>query len=270
MASLIEAANSVESSRPVPALAVENLTIRYGDRIAIREASLCFAPRSITALIGPSGCGKTSLLTSLNRLTDLIPQCRVTGKVRIGEVDVFDNGTDVIALRRRVGMIFQRPNLFPMSVRRNLELPLREHGLRDQRQIAERIERSLVEVGLWNEVKDRLSGSALTLSGGQQQRLCLARALVLDPEIILLDEPCSSLDPISVGVIEDLLVRLRTKCTLVIVTHNLAQARRIAEKTAFLWADDSGGRIIEHNVTSVLFESPSDTLTAAFVSGRVG
>ncbi|MDB5392117.1 MAG: phosphate transporter ATP-binding protein PhoT family [Planctomycetaceae bacterium] len=251
-------------------MAMEHVTIQYGNKVAVRDVSLLFAPKSITALIGPSGCGKTTLLTSLNRLTDLIPHCRVSGSVRLAELEIFDQRIDVIELRRRVGMIFQRPNPFPMSIRRNLELPLREHGLRDRHKLAEKVERTLTEVGLWTEVKDRLDRSALTLSGGQQQRLCLARALALNPEVILLDEPCSSLDPLSVAVIEDLLVRLRANCTIVVVTHNLAQARRIADSTAFLWADEAGGRLIEHRATKALFDSPRESLTAAFVTGRVG
>jgi phosphate transport system ATP-binding protein len=246
------------------------VTIRYGDKVAVNDVTLSFVPRTITAIIGPSGSGKTTLLGSFNRLTDLIPQCRVSGRVRVGGMDVFDGKTDVVDLRRRVGMIFQQPNLFPMTVWRNLELPLREHGLRDRRQIAEKIERTLVDVGLWGEVKDRLGKPALTLSGGQQQRLCLARALALDPEILLLDEPCSALDPVSTGVIEEMLIRLKDRCTLVVVTHNLAQARRISNRTAFLWTDGDGGRLIEQGETDALFESPRETLTGAFVRGRVG
>ena len=257
-------------SQPQSIMTVENLTIRYGDNVAVRDVTLSFASGTITAILGPSGCGKTSLLTSLNRLTDLIPRCRVDGRVRVGELEAFDRHTDVVELRRRVGMIFQRPNLFPMSIRRNLELPLREHGLRSRPQIAEQIERTLIDVGLWSEVKDRLERPALTLSGGQQQRLCLARALVLKPLVILLDEPCSALDPISTGVVEDLLVRLRERCTLVVVTHNLAQARRISDRAAFLWADGDGGRLIEQGATTALLDAPRDALTEAFVKGRVG
>lgn len=270
MAEELRTAPPSDANRPAPALTVGNLVIRYGDKFAVNDVTLSFAAHSITAIIGPSGCGKTSLLQGINRLTDLIPRCRVEGRVRVGDLDALDRKTDVIELRRRVGMIFQQPNLFPMTIRRNLELPLREHGLRDHRQLAEQIERTLIDVGLWNEVKDRLGKPALSLSGGQQQRLCLARALALNPQVILLDEPCSALDPLSTGVIEELLVRLRERCTLVVVTHNLAQARRISNRTAFLWSDGNGGRLIEQGETDALFASPRESLTEAYVKGRVG
>jgi phosphate transport system ATP-binding protein len=258
------------NQEPAPALSVETLTVRYGDKVALRDVTLAFAPRAITAVIGPSGCGKTTLLSCLNRLTDLIPHCRVTGRVCLGELDVLDPRADVVALRRRVGMIFQRPNPFPLSVRRNLALPLREHGVRDRREIAERTERALRDVGLWDEVRDRLDRPALALSGGQQQRLCLARALVLRPEVILLDEPCSALDPLAAGIVEDLLKSLRDRYTLVVVTHNLPQARRIADHTALIWSQGDGGTLIEHGDTESMFQSPHDPLTAAYVAGRVG
>ena len=263
---------SVRESSPQnsPRVTATNLTIRYGDKVALRDVSLTFEPGTITAILGPSGSGKTSLLTSLNRLTDLIPGCRVDGSLLLGEEDVLSQQTDVVNLRHRVGMIFQRPNLFPMSIRRNLELPLREHGSRNQNQINEKIERTLVEVGLLDEVKDRMERSALTLSGGQQQRLCLARALVLDPEVLLLDEPCSALDPISTGVVEDLLVNLRSRCTLIVVTHNLAQARRIADKSALLWSEGDGGRLVETGETRTMFGSPRESVTAAYLRGYVG
>lgn len=258
------------SPRATPTIATKNLTIRYGDKVALKDVSLTFEPCTITAILGPSGSGKTSLLTSLNRLTDLIPSCCVDGSVCIDDMEVFGRNTDVVGLRHRVGMIFQRPNLFPMSIRRNLELPLREHGHRNQTLLNEKIERTLVEVGLWDEVKDRMERSALSLSGGQQQRLCLARALGLDPEVLLLDEPCSALDPISTGVVEELLVRLRTRCTLIVVTHNLAQARRISDKSALLWSEGDGGRLIEAGETRVMFDSPRETLTEAYLKGQVG
>lgn len=262
--------NSTVSSPVGATLNVDRLTIRYGKCVAVQDVTLSFAASSITAIIGPSGCGKTSLLSCFNRLTDLVPGCRVEGIVQVAGKNVFEKETDVIGLRRQVGMIFQRPNLFPMTIRRNLELPLREHGLQSRTQMAELIEKTLSEVGLWSEVKDRLDRSAVTLSGGQQQRLCLARALILNPKILLLDEPCSALDPVATGVVEELLQRLRGRCTLVVVTHNLAQARRIADDTAFLWSNGAGGRLIEQGPTSQLFDSPSETLTEAFLNGRVG
>ncbi len=253
-----------------PPLRIENLTLRYGDKTALEAVTLTVPPGRITALIGPSGCGKTSLLNCLNRLTDLIPGCRVSGRVRVGDLDVLDPKTDVLTLRRRVGMIFQKPNPFPFSVRRNLEFPLREHGVRDRRKLAERVETALRDVGLWDEVKDRLNGPATALSGGQQQRLCLARALALAPEVLLLDEPCSALDPISSGVVEDLIVRLRDRLTLLIVTHNLAQARRMADEAAFFWVRDGAGRLVEHGPARQLFEEPKQTLTADYITGMRG
>lgn len=258
------------SPQSTPTITTKNLTVRYGDKVALRDVSLTFEPCTITAILGPSGSGKTSLLISLNRLTDLIPSCRVDGSIRIDDMDVFEQNTDVVELRHRVGMIFQRPNLFPMSIRRNLELPLREHGHRNQTLLNAKIERTLVEVGLWDEVKDRMERSALTLSGGQQQRLCLARALVLEPDVLLLDEPCSALDPISTGVVEELLVRLRTRCTLIVVTHNLGQARRISDKSALLWSEGDGGKLIEHGETRMMFDSPGEAMTEAYLKGHVG
>src|SRR5690606_258026 len=187
----------------------------------------------ITAIVGPSGCGKSSFLMSLNRLTDLIPGCQVSGTLHLNELDVLAPTTDLLHLRRMVGMIFQKPVVFPLSIWKNMALPLYEHGMRDRPRLTSAIEESLQEVGLWAEVKDRLNDPAYALSGGQQQRLCLARALVLSPDILLLDEPCSALDPISSGIVEDFIAGLRGKYTVVIVTHNLAQARRLADYIAF-------------------------------------
>ena len=259
-----------KTTAPAAALETKGLCVQYGFKIALRDVSIAFPARSVTAIIGPSGCGKTSLLTGLNRLTDLIPGCRVSGSVQFDDIDVHSPATDVIRLRRRVGMIFQKPNPFPLSVWRNLELPLREHGTRDRAEIAARIEATLRDVGLWDDVKDRLQASALAFSGGQQQRICLARALVLRPEVLLLDEPCSALDPLSTGVIEDLLQRLKERHALVLVTHNLAQARRVADHTAVLWDTGEGGTLIEHGGTTAVFEGPSHPMAAAYVHGRVG
>jgi phosphate transport system ATP-binding protein len=253
-----------------PFLWTERLTLRYGDKTALEGVDLSIARGRITALIGPSGCGKTSLLHCLNRLTNLIPGCRVTGRVQVGEIDVLHPTTDVLTLRRRVGMIFQKPNPFPFSIRRNLEFPLREHGLRDRRRLGEKVEAVLRDVGLWDEVKDRLDRPAPALSGGQQQRLCLARALALGPEVLLLDEPCSALDPISGGVVEDLILRLRGHFTLVVVTHNLAQARRIADDAALFWVQDGAGRLVEQGPIRQLFEEPRQKLTADYISGMRG
>jgi phosphate transport system ATP-binding protein len=253
-----------------PLLWTENLHLRYGPKAALEDVTLAIPRGRITALIGPSGCGKTSFLNCLNRLTDLIPGCTVSGRVRVGDLDVFGPRTDVMTLRRRVGMIFQKPNPFPFSVRRNLEFPLREHGMRDRHRLDETIETALRDVGLWDEVKDRLKSPAMALSGGQQQRLCLARALALGPEALLLDEPCSALDPISSGVIEDLIVRLRDRFTMLIVTHNLAQARRIADEVALFWAQAGAGRLIESGPAREFFDSPKQELTAEYLSGVRG
>ncbi len=246
------------------------LSLHYGRKTAFSKVSLDVPEGLITAIIGPSGCGKSSFLACLNRLSDLLPRCRVEGEVRVGDIRVFDPATDVVALRRRVGMIFQKPNPFPLSIRRNLELPLKEHGMRDPRELEAKIERTLSDVGLWDEVSDRLDASALGLSGGQQQRLCLARALALEPEVVLLDEPCSALDPISSGVVEDLIDSLRGRYTVVIVTHNLAQARQIADRVAFFWVQGEAGRLIEVGEANQVFEAPEEQLTAAYVRGARG
>jgi phosphate transport system ATP-binding protein len=258
------------ASTGAPFLRASNLTLHYGQKVAFEEITLPIKRGCITALIGPSGCGKTSFLSCLNRLTDLIPNCRVSGTIQIGDVNVLDPKTDVMALRQRIGMIFQKPNPFPFSIRRNLEFPLREHGVRNRDKLHETVETALRDVGLWDEVKDRLDSSAMALSGGQQQRLCFARALSLRPEALLLDEPCSALDPISSGVVEDLIVRLRNRFTLLVVTHNLAQARRIADDAAFFWVQQGAGRLIEHGRAHQLFGSPREVVTADYVSGMRG
>ncbi len=253
-----------------PFVHTEGVSVSYHGRPAIERVTLSINTGSLTALIGPSGCGKTSFLTCLNRLTDLVPGCRVSGRIRIGEVEALDPRIDLIDLRRRIGMIFQKPNPFPLSIRRNIEFPLREHGARDRHELAHRVETALRDVGLWDEVKDRLDAPAPALSGGQQQRLCIARALALRPEALLLDEPCSALDPLSGGVVEDLIASLRGRYTVVIVTHNLAQARRIADDAALFWVVDGVGRLIETGPVKQLFETPRDALTAAYVSGLRG
>ena len=253
-----------------PLIRVENLSLRYGARTALENITLDIHHGCITALIGPSGCGKTSFLSCINRLTDLIPGCRVAGRILIGGSDIHDSACNVQALRRQVGMVFQKPTPFPLSVRRNIELPLREHGVTRGIDIDAIIERVLREVGLWEEVRDRLHSSALSLSGGQQQRLCIARALALNPEILLMDEPCSALDPIASGVVEDLVTRLRGRYTIVIVTHNLAQARRIANFAAFFWVDGDAGHLVESGHCQQIFASPEHELTAAYVNGARG
>ena len=251
-------------------IAVENLHVRYGERAALAGVSARFEPGAITAVVGPSGCGKSSLLAAINRLTDLAPRCRVSGRVRVDGLDAHAPDTDPVLLRRRVGMIFQKPNPFPFSIRRNFAVSLRARGIRRRDEVDGRLETALRAVGLWDEVADRLRRPATELSGGQQQRLCLARALALEPDALLLDEPCSALDPISGGAVERLVRGLRGRLTMVVVTHNLAQARRIADAIAVLWLRDGAGRLIEHGPTERVFEAPEHPLTAAYVRGEEG
>lgn len=255
---------------PVPHLRVQDLSVRYGPHTVLAGVSVDIYKGCITALIGPSGCGKTSFLSALNRLTDLIPGASVQGQITLDGLDVRHPRTDLLALRRRVGMIFQKPNPFPLSIRRNLALPLREHGVKDRAVLDEKIETTLRDVGLWDEVCDRLDSPALALSGGQQQRLCIARALVLAPEVLLMDEPCSALDPLSSRVVEELIQRLRGRLTVVIVTHNLAQARRIANYAAFFWMTERVGQLVEFGQCVKLFDAPQHALTQAYVSGATG
>ena len=255
---------------PVAHLSIKDLSVTYGNTTVLDGVSLDIYKGCITALIGPSGCGKTSFLSTLNRLTDLILGAQVGGSIQFEATDVMDPNLDVLALRRRVGMIFQKPNPFPLSIRRNLELPLREHGIRGKEVLNQKIETALRDVGLWDEVHDRLDSPALALSGGQQQRLCIARALVLEPSVLLMDEPCSALDPISSGVVEQLIQSLRGRYTIVIVTHNLAQAKRIANYAAFFWMKERVGKLIEFGSCRPLFDTPRNPLTAAYVSGISG
>lgn len=254
---------------PEPLIRVRELSLAYGEKTVLEKVSLTINRGCVTALIGPSGCGKTSFLSSINRLTDMLPNCRVNGQVMIGDLDVHAPGVSVMALRRQVGMIFQRPNPFPLSIRGNIELPLREHGVRraDRAGIVESV---LRDVGLWEETSDRLDAPAQQLSGGQQQRLCIARAIALRPAVLLLDEPCSALDPISSRVIEELISSFRGRFTVIIVTHNLAQARRIADYAAFFWMKDGTGQLIEHGPKQQIFDAPRESRTEAYVSGLAG
>jgi len=255
---------------PQPFVQAENVSLSYNGKRAYEGVTLSINKGCITALVGPSGCGKTSFLISINRLSDLIPQCKVSGSIRIGTEEILGPKNDVVGLRRRIGMIFQKPNPFPFSIRKNLAFPLREHGIRDRNKIDSLIEEALQDVGLWEEVKDRLDAPALSLSGGQQQRLCLARALALKPEALLLDEPCSALDPISSGVVEDMIAGLRGRYTVVVVTHNLAQARRIADYVALFWVQNGAGQLIESGTARQIFEESKNDLTKAYVSGQRG
>ncbi len=253
-----------------PILCAERLSVSYKGSSALRAVTLPVYKGCITAVVGPSGCGKSTLLTAFNRMTDLVPGCTVTGRVTLREQDIFADGVDPRALRQRVGMIFQKPNPLPLSIRQNLTFPLKHHGMGSRREREHSAEAMLRRVGLWDEVRDRLDAPALSLSGGQQQRLCLARALVLDPEVILLDEPCSALDPIASGIVEDLIASLRTDYTVVIVTHNLAQAKRIADDVALVWMRDGAGTIIERGAIDAVFESPESEITAAYIAGDRG
>lgn len=255
---------------PEPVIRVRELSLSYHGITALENVSLDIYRGCITALIGPSGCGKTSFISCLNRLTDLIPGCKVSGDIEIEGMRIHAPEIDVQGLRRRVGMIFQKPNPFPLSIRRNLQMPLREHGILERTIIESRMEAALRDVGLWDEIKDRLDTSALALSGGQQQRLCIARALALEPQILLMDEPCSALDPLSSGVVEDLIQSLRGRYTVVIVTHNLAQARRIANYAGFFWTKERTGTLVEFGQCRQIFESPKHHLTASYVSGARG
>jgi phosphate transport system ATP-binding protein len=255
---------------PMPHLQARGLSVSYSGQCVLSDISLNIYRGCITAIIGPSGCGKSTFLSTLNRLTDLIPDVQINGDVLYGGRSIFDGKIDVLSLRRSVGMIFQKPNPFPLSIRQNLELPLREHGERNKETIADKIETALRDVGLWQEVADRLNTSALSLSGGQQQRLCIARALVLEPNTLLMDEPCSALDPIASGVVEELILNLRGRYTVVVVTHNLAQARRVANYAAFFWMKDRLGTLVEFGQSNHLFEQPREELTRAYVSGQRG
>ncbi len=244
---------------------IEDLCIDYGKRQVVRRLTLTVPARSITALIGPSGCGKSSVLQSLNRLTDLIPGCRVSGAVRFNGLDNALLTKNPMLLRRHVGMLFQRPNPFPFSIWRNLAFALEQHGIGNRGERAGRIEAALREVGLWAEVSARLNEPALSLSGGQQQRLCLARALVLEPSVLLMDEPCSALDPMSTQTIEALMQRLAQRHTIVLVTHSLAQARRVASRVALLWQIDGAGRLVEQGPTDEVFACPQHALTRTYL-----
>ncbi|MBE3577859.1 MAG: phosphate ABC transporter ATP-binding protein [Limnochordales bacterium] len=250
-----------------PALEVINLRAYYGGTEVLHGINLVFPARKVTAIIGPSGCGKSTLLRCLNRMHELSPGAVVRGRVLLGGQDIYDPRVDPISLRRRIGMVFQRPNPFPtMSIFDNVAAALRWHGLRNRSELEARVEQALRMAALWDEVKDRLHESALALSGGQQQRLCIARALAVEPEILLMDEPASALDPISTGHIEELIQHLRHKYTILIVTHNMQQAARISDYTAFMLM----GELIEFAPTGILFTNPSDQRTEAYVTGRFG
>jgi phosphate transport system ATP-binding protein len=247
-------------------MSTKSLDFYYGDFHALHDISLDFMAHEVTALIGPSGCGKSTLLRCLNRMNDLIPYSRANGEILLDGQDIYDPNVDVVTLRLRVGMVFQKPNPFPKTIFENVAYGLRVNGLKDKGQITERVERTLRQAALWDEVKDRLYDSALGLSGGQQQRLCIARALAVEPEILLMDEPCSALDPIATQKIEELIHELKTSYTIIIVTHNMQQAARVSDITAFLYL----GKLIEMGVTDTLFTRPQLKQTEDYITGRFG
>ena len=244
---------------------IENLELFYGDFKALKNINLNIKEKEITAFIGPSGCGKSTLLKTLNRMNDLVEGCRIKGKIKLDGEDIYGK-IDVNHLRKRVGMVFQKPNPFPMSIFDNIAYGPRTHGIHSKSRLSEIVEKPLKDVAIWDEVKDRLNKSALGLSGGQQQRLCIARALAVEPEVILMDEPTSALDPISTSKIEDLTVELKEKYTIIMVTHNMQQAARISDKTAFFLLGD----MVEFNDTEKLFSMPEDKRTEDYITGRFG
>jgi phosphate transport system ATP-binding protein len=248
-------------------IGVERLSFYYGQHRALQDITLGMRSNLVTAFIGPSGCGKSTFLRTLNRMNDIIPGTRVEGTVRIDNANIYERGVDVVAVRRRVGMVFQRSNPFPKSIFENVAYGLRINRMvPDRSELAARVEESLHQAALWDEVKDRLHGSALALSGGQQQRLCIARALAVRPEILLMDEPASALDPIATQRIEELIYDLKKTYTVVIVTHNMQQAARVSDYTAFFWL----GRLVEHERTDRIFTAPREKLTEDYVTGRFG
>ena len=247
-------------------LLARNVSVYYGQNKALHEVSLNFEPRRVTALIGPSGCGKSTFLRCLNRMNDLVPGARVEGEILLDGQDVNRPDTDVVSLRCRVGMVFQKPNPFPKTIYENVAYGLRVNGLRDESLIAEKVELSLRRAAIFEEVKDRLQSPALGLSGGQQQRLCIARALAVEPEVLLMDEPASALDPIATQKIEESIRELRESLSIIIVTHNMQQAARVSDYTAFLYM----GRLIEHNATDVMFTRPAKKQTEDYITGRFG
>jgi phosphate transport system ATP-binding protein len=260
------ASTSAAPDRAEARLETRDFDLFYGARQALKQVTLRIPTGSVTAIIGPSGCGKSTLLRSFNRMNDLIPGVRVKGLVSVSGADVNAGGVDVVELRRRVGMVFQRPNPFPKSIFENAAFGLRMLGLRDPAELAGRVEESLRRAALWDEVHDRLDRSALQLSGGQQQRLCIARCLAVEPEVILMDEPASALDPTATARVEELILELRERYTIVVVTHNMQQAARISDRAAFMLQ----GSLVEHDDTRRIFTSPREKLTEDYITGRFG
>lgn len=245
---------------------VSNMDLYYGDFHALKNINLSIDANEVTAFIGPSGCGKSTLLKSINRMNDLVPGCRITGEMLLDGENIYSGKMDVNGLRKRVGMVFQKPNPFPMSIYDNIAYGPRTHGVRSKAKLDDIVEQSLRQAAIWDEVKDRLKKSALGMSGGQQQRLCIARALAVQPEVLLMDEPTSALDPISTSKIEDLAVELKKDYTIIMVTHNMQQAARISDKTAFFLL----GEVVEYGETEQIFYMPKDKRTEDYITGRFG
>jgi len=258
---------NMASSAAPPKMRIENLNFYYGKARALKDITLSIPANQVTAFIGPSGCGKSTLLRTLNRMNDVIPGTRVEGYIELDGEDIYAPGTDVVSLRRRAGMVFQKSNPFPRSIFDNVAYGLRINNLTHSKsELAERVEASLRAAAIWEEVKDRLKESAYGLSGGQQQRLCIARALAVEPEVVLMDEPCSALDPIATQKIEELIVDLKQRYTIVIVTHNMQQAARVSDLTAFFWL----GEMVEFNDTEKMFTKPDKQMTEDYITGRFG
>ncbi|MEE0964394.1 MAG: phosphate ABC transporter ATP-binding protein PstB [Ruminococcus bromii] len=245
---------------------VKDMCLWYGAHQALKDINIDIPEKSITALIGPSGCGKSTFLKTLNRMNNLIPGVKITGDIRYKDTDIFDSSVNVNELRREVGMVFQKPNPFPMSIYDNIAYGPRTHGIKNKAKLDDIVERSLKDAAIWDEVKDRIKKNALGLSGGQQQRLCIARAIAVEPEVLLMDEPTSALDPISTSKIEELALELKKKYTIIIVTHNMQQAVRISDKTAFFLL----GELVEYDDTEKLFSEPKDKRTEDYITGRFG
>jgi len=260
------ATSAATAKASAPLIEINNLSLHYGASKALKDISLKLEEKVVTAFIGPSGCGKSTLLRCLNRMNDLIDNVRIEGTAKIGGHDIYDRDVDVIELRKRVGMVFQKSNPFPKSIYENVAYGLRLHGMKAKSNLDARIEECLRASALWDEVKDRLHSSALGLSGGQQQRLCIARAIAIKPEIILMDEPASALDPIATSRVEDLILDLKKDFTIVIVTHNMQQAARISDQTAFFYI----GELVEFGATSKIFTNPTQKRTEDYVTGRFG
>jgi phosphate transport system ATP-binding protein len=264
---LAQTRKTVDGPEAPSKIHVDSMNFYYGEKRALQEISIRIKPNVVTAFIGPSGCGKSTFLRTLNRMNDIIPGTRVEGKILIDDVDIYKSGMDVVHLRRRVGMVFQKSNPFPKSIFENIAYGLRINDMAPSKaELAARIEESLKQAALWDEVKDRLHESALALSGGQQQRLCIARALAVRPDILLMDEPASALDPIATQRIEELVYDLKKTYTIVIVTHNMQQAARVSDHTAFFWL----GRLVEYDRTEKIFTAPAEKLTEDYVTGRFG